>query len=488
MKKTNKIIVALIMIAAMLASSFTALYGTSKADEYEDIVDLYVYSESMYEFQPAEILDIYADLQTSHPDLKYRYAHDVSKGTLIPILVGEHYGTQLQDGKIDATDSTCILAYTRITSRPEALDGVTAASENSEWMEDINDIRRSIVKYYEKEGKTVNLEDIKVTVTVVTPAVEELDIAAGTYDYVMDTDTGITQAVFEKICAVADINQRGQSKQNSLQKVTLTAETKDGKLYKMVVGSDNNFYLLDPESINVVDFGTTMSYTALDKTTEDDGNVFLPPYIDNDNPNKDADVTVTIKSKTGENIIAVVSGETAAELSKDANELGWYYPDEADKTVIAKVYPFDKYDNKTFNGKVSETVKLISENEKEDTQNPKIDWTFRRKTKDETQNADGSITIVITYNLPVDKDSIPSDWEPIYDEDGETIHKITKTIKKGENYKKDVTVKQNGTDATVTTPVEKVWELPKTGDIWTFAAIGMVILVVFTISRRRKIK
>ena len=147
-----------------------------------------------------------------------------------------------------------------------------------------------------------------------------------------------------------------------------------------------------------------------------------------------------------------------------------------------------KYDNKTFNGKVSETVKLISENEKEDTQNPKIDWTFRRKTKDETQNADGSITIVITYNLPVDKDSIPSDWEPIYDEDGETIHKITKTIKKGENYKKDVTVKQNGTDATVTTPVEKVWELPKTGDIWTFAAIGMVILVVFTISRRRKIK
>ena len=111
---------------------------------------------------------------------------------------------------------------------------------------------------------------------------------------------------------------------------------------------------------------------------------------------------------------------------------------------------------------VKETVKLTGAEGGEDTQEPSIKWTFRRVLVEEKENEDESVTVTITYNLPVDEDSIPDDWSPVYDEDGKTIHKIQKTIKKGEDYEKDVTVKQNGTDSTVTTPVKKVW--PKDGD------------------------
>lgn len=488
MKKQKKIIALLLTMVMIVMAGVTLIGNVSRAGEYEDLLDLYVYSESIYEVQPTEILSIYSQNSTGHGYVTYRYAHDVSKGTLIPIYCGEEYTDQLQDGAIDATDASALLGYSRINSSRHALEGDTAESENAAWLSWIADIRRSIVRYY--EGQNINPEDIKVTVSVVTPAIESLNIPANTYGYVIDTDTGITEAVFQKMRACVGINEDSDDgKQSELQKITLVAELPNGKVFQMVVGSDNNFYLLEPASL-VDEFATEMSYTALDETTADNGSTFLPPYTDNDNNKKDADVTVTIKSTTDEDIVAVVVGDTEAELTADgkANSLGWYYPDTTNKKVIAKVYPFDTYDNTTYNGKVSETVKVIGSEGNEDTQKPDIAWTFRRKIKEETTNDDGSITVVITYNLPVDKDSIPGDWAPIYDEDGATIHKITKTIKKGENYKKDVVVKQNGSDATNTTTVEKVWELPKTGDLWTIASVVLIVLIAFAVTRHRKMK
>ena len=485
MKKTSKIMVALFIIAAMLLSSFTALCSISKADEYEDKLDCYVYSRNVYELGPQEIISIYSNNSTGGPTMSYRHSCDISGKEVIPIYCGPEMTTQLQDGCIDATDASAMLRYAKVDrgSYDESVEQI-----NAEWREDIADISRSIVKYYGEKGVTINPEDITTYVTVVTPAVEEFNITAGTYDFSINTNTGINQEVLSKMQTVS---QKNTEADEDLQLIAVTAKMTDGTMYRMIVGSDDNVYLIkaeDTQNIGIDDeFKTSMTYTALDKTTEDDGNVFLAPYTDNDNPKKDSDVTVTIKSENKQKITSVVVGETSAELSKDANSLGWFYPDESDKTVIAKVYPFDTYDNTTYAGNVSEKVGLISENGDEDTQNPKIKWTFRRKTKEETENNDGSVTIVITYNLPIDKDKIPNGWEAIYDQDGKTVHKITKTIKKGNNYKEDVTVKQYGTDATVTTTVEKVWNLPQTGEMWIFIAAGIAGLTIFTISRRRKI-
>ena len=121
---------------------------------------------------------------------------------------------------------------------------------------------------------------------------------------------------------------------------------------------------------------------------------------------------------------------------------------------------------------------------------------IQKKNKSRKGNDDGSVTVTITYNLPVDPESIPADWKPVYDKDGKTIHAIEKTIKKGEDYEKDVIVKQNGTDATVTTPVKKIWPkdnsqadtvIPQTGVFTIILAVIIIGATVFAITRYRKI-
>lgn len=496
MKNKKKILLVLIMIITMMSSYFIYTRDVSKADEYEDLLgdpSKVSYAKDMFELSASEILSIYAANSTGK-SVKYRYSVDVSTPgiVLIPFYGGRNHTNQetFQDGMIDATDASNVLAYGNIGIDLEIR---TLEDQNRIWRDKVADVADSIMYYYSQKGKEMQMSDIKVTVDYRIPDIPELGISDGEYDFSLNTVDGYTADIVQKVNAINEIftdeNLRNMRYHGMTSRgiIRITAETSDGRIFKAVVGSDDNIYFLEPKSITVTpDFKTEMSYTSAGQTTADDGNVFLPQYKENDNPSKDLDVTVTIKSKTGDYIMAIGSDDENVQISKEPNKFGWYYPDENDKTVIAKDYPFDEYDNTTYNGEVSEEVTLVAANDEEDVQKPHIKWTFRRKTKDENENSDGSLTEVITYNLPVDKDSIPNDWEPIYDEDGATIHKITKTIKKGDNYKKDVTVKQFGGDATVTTTVEKVWTLPKTGDIWTFAAIGLVVLIAFTISRRRK--
>lgn len=264
----------------------------------------------------------------------------------------------------------------------------------------------------------------------------------------------------------------------------------DGTVYHLVVGDNDEWekdFLLERETL--AEFKTELSYIAIDSEGKtDEGKMgdttFLPPYYDNDNTKKDMDAIVIIKSKTHEGIVKT----NDVDMNEDgsANSLGWFYVDTTDLTVIAKKYPFDAYDNTTANGMVSENIKLTGEYGGEDIQNPSIKWTFRRIKKEETTNSDGSITVTITYNLPIDTNKIPEGWEAVYDEGSTTsAHKIRKTIKKGENYEKDVIAKQNGTDATVTTHVAKVWAIPQAGESIAFV-IAIAIIGFVLITRARK--
>lgn len=266
----------------------------------------------------------------------------------------------------------------------------------------------------------------------------------------------------------------------------------DGTAYRLIVGGNDKWkhnVLLQKEEDSKLGLITEISYMAFESNGQAnegkmDGATFLPPYYDNDNAKKDMDAVATIKSKTDEGIVKT----DGVDLNKDGtpNSLGWYYPDTTNTKVIAKKYLFDTYDNITANGMVNETVKLTGEDGGEDTQNPAKKWTFRRTKKEEATNSDESITITITYNLPIDTTKIPDGWEAVYDEGSTTTaHKIRKTIKKGENYEKDVIVKQNGTDATVTTHVAKVWPIPQAGESIAFIiAIGIIAFVVITRARK----
>ena len=261
-------------------------------------------------------------------------------------------------------------------------------------------------------------------------------------------------------------------------------------------GYDFNFVWVPSyyfEEVEPEEFKTVMEYIGSITGGKEEDGTFYPPYFENDRNAKDADVTVKIKSTTGEPIVAIKVGDEEIPLNEDGtpNKEGWKYSDKDDKRIIEKEYPFDKYDNTTDCGKVKEEITLIGESGQTDTQTPSIEWTFRRINTTTDKNADGTTTVTIEFNLPVDESSIPEGWKPIYDEDGKTIHKITRTFGKDETYDKDVIVKQlrnDGKDVKVTTHITIApKKLPKTGEtfILTVLAIG---IAVFAITRYRKFK
>lgn len=251
----------------------------------------------------------------------------------------------------------------------------------------------------------------------------------------------------------------------------------------LVLGQDAKCYLVNSKVFND-EFDTTLEYIAKIDEKEVGGTVeneVYKPNYDKDNIKRDADVTAIIKSKNGDNI-ATVNGKALDSTGK-ANEDGWYYPNVNDKTTIAKLYPFSKYDNSTDNGMVREKVELGNEEGLKSNQTVSIKWPFRiiDKTydpKDITQDTK-TVTVTITTNLPMDPSKIPDGWTIVPDTDN---HKITKTYNRGDNVNEDVTVYQNKTGDTANTDVTINWSgnkpsvLPQTGESIKVLALIVVCL------------
>lgn len=266
-------------------------------------------------------------------------------------------------------------------------------------------------------------------------------------------------------------------------KVNFRVVDGDNNTWVLVLGQDQNCYLVNNKVFND-EFDTTLEYIAKIDEKEVGGTVeneVYKPNYDKDNIKRDADVTAIIKSTNGDNI-ATVNGKALDSTGK-TNEDGWYYPNVNDKTTIAKLYPFSKYDNSTDNGMVTEKVELGNEEGLKSNQTVSIKWPFRiiDKTydpKDITQDTK-TVTVTITTNLPMDPSKIPDGWTIVPDTDN---HKITKTYNRGDNVNEDVTVYQNKTGDTANTDVTINWSgnkpsvLPQTGESIKVLALIVVCL------------
>ena len=491
MKKSKKLLM-FVLSCIMVVSCLLFTINNSVYAAGEDRI-LYSRSINCYQFNPTELLDLYSENSTGeHQHSDYRYN---GKGILVRSydengnLTTSDTSTDVwANAKYEANDSTNILALAQIypTAALDEDDFMIESRQNL-WNAIANEIIYSLAK-----DKNIPKDEITLTTSVSMDAVGDIEGSSYELDNktktIASTDAKIKQLSLANKNIIDAVNaEYGEGTMDDSTtnfRITVTLDTVNNGQWHLVLGRDNVFYLIT----TIPEFSTTMKYDD----TPDDGTTYRPQYKENDLDKKDLDVVVTIKSETDEAIVS--TNGVALTNDKTPNSEGWYYPDLEDKTVIAKTYKFDDYDNTTANGKVNETVDLVGEHRGEDTQKPSIEWTFRRKTITETENDDESVTFVITYNLPVDVESVPSDWSVIYDEDGKTVHKITKTVKKGEDYEKDVVVKQNGTDKTVSTPVKKLWNedktvapevLPQTG---AFAVVFVAIvagIAVFAITRYR---
>lgn len=520
MKKIKNVMIAALS-GVMLLSSCSFLANGVKAEDTTSETNtdnpfIVSYPRDKFEFSAQEMLHVYAlNSSSNYNNREFYVGHrmDITGKDVVPIRSynddGDFSNTSAEtdkwsDGKIDAVDASNILALGAHVNGIEELPEVF-------WSSPCNDITWSLAK-----ALNVAKTDITLESEAIYQKIEGLEGAEQELKTVISSTTGPTAATDAAVLnyttldrklfiknykekysdgktdsELAEIFGRARALPSQMT-VRVTATTTSGAVYKMVLGTDNKFYLLNANEPEDKTFKTTLDYSSKEKGKMD-GDTYLPPYYANEEKDakKDLDVTAIIRSKTTETIVKT----NGVDLTEDgkANSQGWYYPDTADKTVIAKDYPFDKYDNTEFNGAVKEEVNLIGGEGGEDIQKPSIRWTFRLINKDVKENPDGSITIILTYNLPVDPDSIPSDWTPVYDKDGKTIHAITKTIKKGEDYDKDVTVKRNGPiDEKVTTNVKKIWEklspvLPQTGAFSVILVVLIAGIAVFAITRFRKI-
>ena len=529
MKKGAKLLVTGLATVTLLGSS---ILGGSRSMA-KDVT--YGNSISMFTFNPSELLNLYAvSSATENPDL-WAHLANVQEGKEIPIYlyddgVKREGDNTWMDDRIDARDTSKMCGLAGAFLPYDELDDEDKAEYESkekyiEYRQNLwngnaaDDIANSLADYLK-----ISANDVKVTVDVTMPAIAEFGIEET--KYTIDNKTKTVASQYDAITKLASNNAKAQvkakengydnAKNHNFYYVSATASTNDGQEYKMVVvyaegkNAENmgtkeekyNFCLARPQDIGddepTGEFDTKLDYESEVKGKMDK-DTYLALYYENEDKDakKDLDVTAIITSITEEIIVKTNDVElTDSNIKNNPNSEGWYYLDINNKKVIAKDYAFDKYNNPKDNGAVRETVKLTGVDGGEDTQEPSIRWTLRRINYEQKKNDDGSITVTITYNLPIDEKSIPEGWEAIVDKDG-GIRKITRTFKeKDGDYTKDVTVKRNGPiDEKVTTAVEVKWDNTKAKDVipqtGIFTAAGVAVaggVTAFSINRYRKVK
>ena len=438
---------------------------------------LYGKTSNVYEFNSTEFLEIYSINSTSSEKTAFKKDRvDENDQSLIPIYYFNNedvaQNTVWRDNNIYSNDASIIISLAAINE-----------SDHSYQM----DIIKSLAKEL-----NIDSNDITLYVKVKTPVVPNYYETSKSYE--INSKNGVTAEIRQLAGEFKTVNLRSfntDDEKYSQQIITATAKTSTGAEYDMVLGRDDNFYLTRKIGPPLGQFETDLTYRSV-PDGKLVGGVYYPPYYENEDKNakKDVDAYGIITSKTEEIIVKTNDVELKADGS--ANSEGWYYPDVTNKKVIEKEYKFDTYNNPKDNGAVKETVKLTGAEGGVDTETPNIRWTLRRINYDEKTNDDKSITVTITYNLPIDKDTVPNGWEVIADNDG-GIRRIRRTFKQGEDYDKDVTVKQNG-DPTVevTTPVKVKWNtanktIPQTGAFTLVITLIVAGSAVFAYTRYRKL-
>ena len=335
---------------------------------------------------------------------------------------------------------------------------------------------------------SIEESDITENVKVVLPKVSDLNLESKTFNYtVKNGKVQLSQAevdeIYDQIREYTEVlanaelwnrlpeNDEGERRSfTSPALVSVTAviggdSEYKGSEYRLCIGESGEYVNIwclirtkEPE-VKDPEFKTSLEYTAIIDgkvlETKAANGTYYPPY-DKNNVEKDADVTATIRSKTGNDIV-LVDGIEPGKDKDNPNKDGWYYVDENDKKVIAKVYPFDDYDNLEYNGIVpSKEVTLTTTDEKDgvaltDKQTISIEWPFRiiAKTQDpETVTNDTKkVRVEITTNLPIEEEKLPDGWKFTSDDEGKTQHRVYREFEKGEDYDKDVVLtRNNGTD------------------------------------------
>lgn len=486
-KKTKFFVIALVFITFFMCFAKIVNANETIAD-YDD--GSYTKTNSQFQQNFREVQDAYASSMTGGT-INYQYTFDVTKQ-----MVEEKTAVRLtkqgaEDDLFNAADVSLLTGITDIykdTESKSIKQVLTNLEDTLGYKKSDIEIRATIYKPGDNNNKKVfstktsEKEDWKPILDEIRTELEK--------EFLSKYPDVTAEMVKEAIKNTSDKNLYEAYLIRRL--VRIDAIMPDGNEYTLVLAGKNynhfNWYMVRTKQ---GEFKTDITYTAVVDGNNVDGTkvdeTFFPNY-DRSKVEKDANVTANIVSTTKNDIVKI----NGVDLNPDGtkNELGWYYSNKEDKTVISKDYPFDTFDNIVDDGIVVEKdLELTSSDGLKDKETVSIEWPFRitdlKQDPEEITEDTKKVTFIITTNLPMEEEKLPEGWAFTTDEEGKTQHRIYKEFfKENGDKKEDVIVTANDRDDTDSTQVEVKWpakpqapeKLPDTGS--SYVLIGVIVALV----------
>lgn len=442
--KISKVVLLLAVIIMCLASASNMVYAAKTEMDWASIC-------SKKEFSPTYLLIAYnRESVQKTENAEVILANSISNVDANNSSNIKYEYNELTNDKIDTMDSTFLMKIMNET--------------NTNYKSSIH-----VKNIYDHMIKKLNCKDedieVKTTIAVKDEVLSYLSECSESFDknakifkngsnqITLSSKTSTEQDskdVADAVAKLADYDIDNTTENAMYATVKVDVIIGGGKLkYNLVLGKDTNglnwYFVPETELLTKLDYTAKIGEKSVGGQLIN--NVYSPNY-DKEQVKKDADVTATITSINDYKLDILETNGVALKTDGKANSEGWYYPDVEDKTVIAKLYPFEDYNNLKDNGMVKEDVKLTGEYGTEDTQTVNIKWPFRiieviynpeKITKDTDK-----VTVTIITNLPMEEDALPDGWKFTGDELGKTQHSIYKEYsKKDKNQTENVIVTAN---------------------------------------------
>ena len=306
MKKIKKITTIALAVVTLFGASVLPTTKVKAIEAFNKIKE-YIAAPLNTEFKhnAAVMLEAYAVESTTSGASALSNAYNVNNGVLVPLMHTDGGDNNFQNGFFDQRDQELIrylgTGYYRSASLADY------ESQRAQWSKWAYYVQYSLAYYLTQNGVQTSADQVKVIVKSYTPAIEGINDSE--IDNIITTDSGLTQDNFNKFMRQGEINEKVYEKYKdqlagwhlnsvSQESVEVIAIAPNGAEYKLVNGTDKNWYLLSTQEAEIkliyhTNGGTEIapiSFTidpveGVDKkitlsTTTRDGYGFIGWYID----------------------------------------------------------------------------------------------------------------------------------------------------------------------------------------------------------------
>ena len=352
MKRIKKIATTALAIITLFSTSTISLTKV-KAEEAFNKIKEYITEPLNTEFKhnAAVMLEAYAVESTTGASALAN-AHNINIGKLVPLMHTDGGDNNFQNGFFDQRDQE-LIRYLG-TGYYNSVSLTDYESQKTQWAKWAYYVQYSLAYYLTQNGTQTSADQVKVIVKSHIPVIEGINDTEITN--IITTETGLTEDNFNKFIRQGEINTQVYEKyENELagwhvnsvsqESVEVTAIAPNGAEYKLVNGTDKNWYLLSTQEAEI-----KLIYHT-------NGGTEIAPISFTIDPVEGVDKKITLSTTTRDGY----------------GFIGWYIDSSLTKEFDLENYSevIQKYTPTEENGKLIYTVDVYAKWESTTTENPK---------------------------------------------------------------------------------------------------------------------